>query len=176
MKLLRPRSRSPSLGRSFPMTAPPGDKEVIHGLAGYARTLRNCYAFAICFRDSWRKEKQMSMVVQPSKLPPLASISDSTSIPGASLVDNKKQKIQEAPKEERLREEAYELALEANYAGEYVYPYIPISIKWIIPVEEKYAGLKPHEVASFYLKDYAEPSKYPKTFEVYQDILTLTAL
>ncbi|KAG8382185.1 hypothetical protein BUALT_Bualt05G0050500 [Buddleja alternifolia] len=82
--------------------------------------------------------------------------------------------IQETPKEERLREETYALALEANNAGKYVYPYISISTKWIILMEEKYAGLKPHEVASFYLKDYVEPLIYPKTFEVYQDILTLT--
>ena len=87
----------------------------------------------------------------------------------------KKQKLDETPKEEKLRDDAYQLALDASHPGEYIFPYIPISTKWVIPIENKYIHLQPNEVVAFYFKNNADSFVYPKDYQYFQDILVATS-
>ena len=87
----------------------------------------------------------------------------------------KKQKLDETPKEEKLRDDAYQLALDASHPGEYIFPYIPISTKWVILIENKYIHLQPNEVVAFYFKNNIDSFVYPIDYQHFQDILVSTS-
>ncbi|KAK6145321.1 hypothetical protein DH2020_022141 [Rehmannia glutinosa] len=91
---------------------------------------------------------------------------------------NEKQLREEALKnvseEEKLRQDAYDLAVKSATTKEYVYPYIPITTFWIYPVEKKYSHLSSEEITSFYLKNFVDPNYFPKDFLYYQEILRIT--
>ncbi|KAL0302165.1 UNVERIFIED_CONTAM: hypothetical protein Scaly_3040400 [Sesamum calycinum] len=78
------------------------------------------------------------------------------------------------PEENKLREDAYKIAVKSASTKEYVYPYIPISTIWIAPIERKYSHLSSEEVMNFYLKNFTDPFIFPKDFLYYQEILTST--
>lgn len=95
----------------------------------------------------------------------------------AILIDTgtlKRETLKSIPKEDRLRDDAYPLAMKANTPKEYIYPYIANSVIWITPIEHKYAHLSADEVSAFYLKDYADPFFKPKDFKFYESILMAT--
>lgn len=86
----------------------------------------------------------------------------------------KTEALEKTPDELKLREDAYSIALKTNNTNEYIYPYIPLSTEWLVPIEHKYAHLSPYEIAAFYLKDNADPYYYPKTYLIYFAILETT--
>ncbi|KAL0302127.1 UNVERIFIED_CONTAM: hypothetical protein Scaly_3042500 [Sesamum calycinum] len=82
--------------------------------------------------------------------------------------------LKAVPEENKLREDAYKIAVKSASTKEYVYPYIPISTIWISPIERKYSHLSSEEVMNFYLKNFTDPFVFPKDFLYYQEILIST--
>ena len=76
--------------------------------------------------------------------------------------------------ESKLSQEAYSLAVGANSVIEHTYPFIPISTKFEIVIENKYASLKPDEVAGLYTRYLGISHHYPKEFYYYTQILVQT--
>ena len=122
--------------------------------------------------DRKAKEKGKGVKASTSNTPSKTSFKTITMTPASQV---KKQKLDETPKEEKLRDDAYQLALEASHPGEYIFPYIPASTKWVIPIESKYMNLQPNEVAAFYFKNNADSFVYPKDYQYFQDILVATS-
>ncbi|KAL9154383.1 hypothetical protein ABFS82_10G109800 [Erythranthe guttata] len=86
----------------------------------------------------------------------------------------RKEALKATPKENKLRDDAYAIAVSSNMTNEFVYPYLPISTIWIAPIELKYAHLAANEAAKFYLQEFADPFLYPKDYNFYYAILDST--
>lgn len=91
-----------------------------------------------------------------------------------SPVQAQKDALKAMPADMRLRDDAYSKAIKSTMPNEYVYPFIPISMIYIAPIESKYAHLSAQEISTFYLRNSADPFFYPKDYSFYAEILTAT--
>ncbi|CAN1120378.1 hypothetical protein LINPERHAP2_LOCUS166 [Linum perenne] len=93
---------------------------------------------------------------------------------GKAIATTSKKLAIAAEEIDKMRDDAYKLAIEGSSSSEYQFSYIPVTYQCVTVIEPRYAALQAYEIASLYIKENANFGMYPKDFHYYEEILIET--